>query len=155
MHDELLALYGSAFTAAAERLVEQHRPEFEHLVRCAFDTNRNQPRAPCDVLPIVGMVRDLRYDPHASWQSHRELEALVVQALCCRKWFECEAAPWANPLPLTPEECIACYNRGGDRRSSLVGNYAEILRGRHWQYHGITPFEVWIAETLAPTALDE
>ena len=147
--ESIKLLYGDEFERGVERLVEQCRFAYEREVREAFEANRARPCALCDVMPIIGGMRGFQYNPHASRQSHRDLEALVVQALLARKWFEYEAPLWAQPLPLTEEDCAACFNRGGDRRSSLVGNYARRLREMWWDYRLATPFEVFCAHRLA------
>jgi hypothetical protein len=55
---------------------------------------------------------------------------LAVRALCATCWFETEAPPWALPLPLTFEDCVALFNgpHQGDRRSWLRGEYGLMLR---------------------------
>ena len=49
---------------------------------------------------------------------------------------------------------MTCFNRGGDRRSSLVGNYARLLRSMHWDYKIAPPFEVHCAHRLVPPPVD-
>jgi hypothetical protein len=34
---------------------------------------------------------------------------VVIAALCAVRWFELEAPPWAQPLPLKAEDCYALF----------------------------------------------
>jgi hypothetical protein len=133
------------FEREVERLVERSRPGFEREIAAVFEAARTQPCVLCEI-PIVGAVQGFVYSPHAS--QHRDLEKLIVQAMCARKWFEFEAPPWAQPLPLSEEDCVACFNCGGDRRAALVGHYARTLRGMHWAYKLAPPFELHCAYSL-------
>jgi hypothetical protein len=80
------------------------------------------------------------------------LKQLVIRARLCRHWFELEAPRWAPPLPLKRSDCTALFNgvHRGNQRSMLVGRYGVVMIGRHWNYVGALPFEVFGAQVLAP-----
>jgi hypothetical protein len=80
------------------------------------------------------------------------LKQLVIRARLCRHWFELEAPRWAPPLPLKRNDCVALFNgvHRGNQRSMLVGRYGVVMIGRHWNYVGALPFEVFCAQVLAP-----
>ena len=98
---------------------------------------------------MIDEMRGYEYSPHGPRDP--ELEELVVRALCACKWFEGEAAPWAQPLPLTQKDCVACFNLGpGDHRRAVArGEYGLYLRGLGWHYQRARPFEVQCAQRLA------
>ena len=95
------------------------------LVERAFE------RVPADtpvddqILPWIG-----------SWPyicTRAEQKQLVVAALPQGSGSSIEAAPVGAALPLKAEDCWALFNgpHQGNRRSSLVGRYGQMLRGRN------------------------
>src|SRR5262249_6396034 len=62
-------------------------------------------------IPVIG--GELPPEEYRTPEYYDELQATVVRALCARKWHEYEAAVWAQPLPLTEDECLARYNTPG------------------------------------------
>ena len=127
-----------------DRLKELSADEFERFiarkVERAFEAAFPDPAA--EVPFIGGCWPPLEY--------HDELRLTVIRALRAQRWFEQEAPPWAQPLPLTFEDCIARYNgpNRGSRRGSLVGNYGVMLRQMQWRYENAWPFEVYCAHVL-------
>jgi hypothetical protein len=82
-----------------------------------------------------------------------ELQAKVVRALVCRKWFQYEAPAWAWPLPITAEDCYARCNTPGEPpygRNFLVGKYGLELRSAEWDLERAPRFEVFCANQLRP-----
>jgi hypothetical protein len=82
-----------------------------------------------------------------------EQKQLAVAALCCTRWFELEAPPWAQPLPLTAEACRELFNgpHQTNRRSRLRGEYGLHARELDWVVERMTPFEVFCSQLLSPT----
>jgi hypothetical protein len=74
-----------------------------------------------------------------------------VRAIAARKWFEFEAPRWAQPLPLSEDDCTACFN-GPERwgRRFLTGKYGLRLRDALWHRENVPPFEVFCADTMRP-----
>jgi hypothetical protein len=66
------------------------------------------------------------------------LTARIVRALAARKWFENEAPPWAQPLPLRYDDMITLLNGPyqGKWRPRLVSEYAQRLRASGWHRAG-------------------
>jgi hypothetical protein len=91
-------------------------------------------------------------DPYYPEQ-HDDLQKLVLQALRCRRWFEGEAPPWALPLPLSFEDCVARFHipHRGSQRGRLVGEYGKLLRGKNWEWKHALPFEEFCAQMLVPS----
>jgi hypothetical protein len=73
-----------------------------------------------------------------------DLKARVRQALCCLEWFRLTGPEWAQPLPITREDCIWCYNQP-NKRLYPVGRYGIVLRDHGWDYMRAPPFEQFIA----------
>src|SRR5262249_10517998 len=70
-----------------------------------------------------------------------------------RKWFEFEAPAWAQPLPLTLEDCLARSNMPGYStvsREFLAGQYGLKLRGYEWHLDRAPRFERFCADMLNP-----
>src|SRR5262249_42542107 len=88
-------------------------------------------------------------DPYHPEQ-HDVLQRWVLQALRCRRWFEGEGPPWAQPLPLSLEDCVARYSgpNRGNQRGFLVGQYGITLRSMRWDLKYIPLFEVHSAHLL-------
>ena len=86
-----------------------------------FEANRVNPN-PSPKIPIIGeLLHGPSYDPRAPAEEHAEFIDLAVRAVLARKWFEGEAAPWAQPLPLSLKDCRACFNLGpGDHRRAIA-----------------------------------
>ena len=101
----------------------------------------DNPDAP---LPWIG------HFPHERTTQKR----VVIAALCAVRWFELEAPPWAQPLPLKAEDGYALFNGShqGNRRSHLRGEYGLMLRGMWWDVARAPPFEVFCADALSPAA---
>jgi hypothetical protein len=78
-----------------------------------------------------------------------ELQAKLVRALVCRKWFEFEGPRWAQPLPLTEEDCYARAKPYHDR-GSLICEYGRHLRDCSWDLERAQRFEVFCADRLRP-----
>jgi hypothetical protein len=132
------------------RLLEVSMCEFERgveqQVKRAFEAARALPGDVAQV-PFIGG----EYDPHAPREQHSNLIRKVCRALCCQKWFEFEAPKWAQPLPLSAEDCYGRWqgpNRGSQRHY-LVGQYGLRLRGTGWERRNVPPFEVHCAQMLA------
>src|SRR5215472_13827141 len=102
------------------RLQDISEKEFEraikHLVAQKFEALRGR----TDV--EVPWIDDPYYP-----EQHDALQALVMQALRCQRWAESELPPWALPLPLSFEDCLACFNgpNRSSRRGWLVGEYGK------------------------------
>jgi hypothetical protein len=114
----------------------------QRLVEQKFKTIRGRTNA---TTPWIDDV----YHP----EQHDDLQQRVLQALRCRRWFEYEAPPWAQPLPLSWEDCYARYqglNRGS-QRGYLVGRYGILLRGAGWEWKNVPPFEMHCAQLLVPS----
>jgi hypothetical protein len=82
-----------------------------------------------------------------------ELQAEIIRACVARKWFTFEAPPWAQPLPLTQEDCEALFNikeAENHGREYLVGEYGICLRSLGWHYERASKFEVYCANKLRP-----
>jgi hypothetical protein len=142
-YDRLLQTAMKEFEAGVVRLVER---EFEKL-RALPDN--------VAAIPFIGGMpyTNEQFDPHAPPEELAELKALVAQALRARKWFEFEAPAWAQPLPLTYEDCIRGFNIRGagpdwSRRFDLISRYSKDLRAFRWQYQRVLPFEEFCAATL-------
>jgi hypothetical protein len=88
-------------------------------------------------------------DPYHPEQ-HDDQQERVLQALRCRRWFEYEAPPWAQPLPLSFEDCIARYNgvNCNSQRGYLAGQYGLLLREAAWEWKHVPAFEVFCAQWL-------
>jgi hypothetical protein len=129
-----------------DQLMEVCRREFERQVAQAFEIARNQPIVSCEI-PIIGSLRAYEYSPHAPWQQTYVLERFAVKALLAQKWFEDEAPKWAQPLPLTEEDCVALLQTR-DRRPNLRGKYGQLLRELQWELTYVTLFEVFCAGVL-------
>ena len=124
------------------KLLETSMREFERgveqQVERAFEAVR-----PGDEVPIIG----------GEWpppEYRGDLKQRVAQALRARKWFELEAPKWAQPLPLSFEDCLARFN-GPNRNSQrgwLVGEYGKLMRGRQWEFQHAPPFEEFCAGML-------
>jgi hypothetical protein len=128
------------------RLLQACTSEFEQQVADMFEARRNQPITLCEI-PIIGSIRGHEYSPHAPRQQTYVLERLAVKALLAQKWFEDEAPKWAQPLPLTEEDCVALLQTR-DRRPNLRGNYGRLLRELQWEYRNAKPFELFCAGKL-------
>jgi hypothetical protein len=120
--------------------------EFERLIQRSVKEKFEAIRGRTGVkLPWIG-------DPYYPEQ-HDDQYQSVLQALRCRRWFEFEAPPWAQPLPLSDEACIALFNgpNRDNRRLHMVGRYGQRLRGMNWNYQRATPFEIFCAGCVAPS----
>src|SRR5262245_39057134 len=117
------------------RLQDVSEAEFERLIQRLVAQKFEALRGRTDVkLPWTD-------DPYYPEQ-HDDLQELVLQALRCRRWFEGEAPPWAQPLPLSAEDCYERWqgpNRGSQRHY-LVGQYGLALRGAGWEWKNMQPF---------------
>jgi hypothetical protein len=97
-------------------------------------------------IPIVGG----EFDPDGPPEVHVRLMGDAVRALLAKKWFEGEAPPWAQPLPLTFDDCVALFNgpNQGQRRPYLRGEYGVHVRSAGWDLRYVMPFEVFCASKL-------
>ena len=79
-------------------------------------------------IPVIGGA--LPPPEYRTAEYFDELQATGVRALCTRKWHEFEAPRWAQPLPLTEDDCIALYNLPEPPwgRNWLVAEYGRHLR---------------------------
>ena len=101
-----------------------------------------------DELPVIGSL----------WPfvdcTRVEQKKLAVAALLAAKWFETEAPPWACPLLLTSEACIAvqqgCHWRD-NHRALLRGRYGMHARSVEWDPARMKPFEIFCANELSPS----
>jgi hypothetical protein len=93
-------------------------------------------------LPIIGR-------PETYWKPE-DWQGLMSRALCAQKWFEFEGPKWAQPLPLTWDDCIARYQDAQRGREYLTGQYGLRLRAHDWYYERAPKFEVFCADQLRP-----
>jgi hypothetical protein len=133
---------------AFERMIER-------MVEREFNNLRALPDAVCEVPFIGGPPFDHygQFNPHLPPEQHADLRQRVLRALRARRWFEFEAPPWAQPLPLKLEDCYALFNdppHRGKIRPALVGEYGICLRGMDWRLEYAPPFEEFCAEQLSP-----
>lgn len=97
----------------------------------------DDPDAP---LPWIGVWRDER----------AKQKQVVIAALICRQWCKYELPRWAPELPLRMEDIYKLTDLGTQgssvmqRRSGLVGNYAQTLRGMAWDRRYVPRFERYI-----------
>jgi hypothetical protein len=130
-----------------ERLLQSALREFETTVEAiverefaaAFDRMRQGER--CEV-PIIGGAW-----PPPEYREGRQARAM--RALRARKWFEYETPLWAQPLPLSQDECVALFNQP-NQRLGPVANYGTMLRSCGWDLSCVMPFEVFMACELSP-----
>lgn len=133
MVDKLLDIAADEFERVVKQIVER---EFEALRTLPDETAE---------LPWIG--GKYFHDQHDNQQQR------VVRALCARRWFEAEAPPWAQPLPLSEKDCFALINEGGHgggHRPRLRGEYGLRLRSGGWNLKYATPFEMFCAQKLMP-----
>jgi hypothetical protein len=128
-YDRLLETAMREFERQVVSLVER---EFEHIAE-RMETGVCQ-------IPVIGG----EFPP----PDRRDgLQARVRRALCARRWFEFEAAPWAQPLPVSASEISALFNRP-NRRLYPVADYGLMLREMSWRYQHAMPFEEFTAQYL-------
>jgi hypothetical protein len=92
-----------------DRLLDISEKEFERCVKRLVAQKFEALRAlPADVaeVPWIGG----KFDPHEPWEQHADR---VIKALHARRWFEGEAPPWGQPLPLSEKDCYMLINEGG------------------------------------------
>jgi hypothetical protein len=133
-----------------DRVLQNALREFEALiagkVEAEFEARRKLPAQTCEV-PWIGGT----YSPHAPAEQHAGLIQLVLRALCARRWFELEAGQWAQPLPLSEDECSARLHAFDEPpRYRLVAHYGVHLRGIRWDFARAVPFEQFMAPWFVP-----
>jgi hypothetical protein len=82
-----------------------------------------------------------------------DYDQLLASCLCAFEGNIKQTVGWAQPLPLTREDCEALFNLPEARphgREYLVGRYGLLLRDHGWHYHNAKPFEVFCADQLRP-----
>jgi hypothetical protein len=128
-----------------DRLLQTCLREFERevvrQVEAEFARVLAKGAQPDEEIPFIG-------DPFPSPQYRDGLQARVVRALLARKWFEFEAPLWAQPLPLTEDDCMRLINQP-NRRLWPICEYGRTLRGMGWDLRYAPPFEQFLAEALA------
>ena len=122
--------------ASAQELERALARRVKHLFEVALQSGARE-------VPVIG-------GPLAPPKEQTEQMRLVVQALLARKWFEHEAPPWAQPLPLGVAECNDLFNgvNRGNRRCWLRGGYGIHLWWLNWETKYAQPFELFCAEQL-------
>jgi hypothetical protein len=128
------------------RLSDIAEKEYERVIRRLVEQKFDAIRGRTDVeLPWIA-------DPYYPEQ-HDILQRRVLQALRCRRWFESEAPPWAQPLPLSFDDCVARFHipHRGSQRGWLTGEYGKLMRGMNWNYERAPPFEMHCAQLLVPS----
>jgi hypothetical protein len=124
-----------------DRMVQTALREFERKIRSEVDRKfaevlmAMQAGIVCKV-PIIGG----EWPPEDYPEVRAELKPRAIRALCCRKWFEFEAPMWAQPLPLTDDDCVALFNQPNERLH-VVGEYGILLRSSGWHRENVRPFE--------------
>jgi hypothetical protein len=132
-----------------DKLQEVSEREFEReiarLVEREFELRRALPNH-ISATPWTNEA----FDPHASPEELVEVKAREVRALLARKWFEQEAPPWAQPLPLRYDRMIVLLNqfRPGNWRPRLVAEYAQRLRASEWHIQRAQRFEEFSAYVM-------
>jgi hypothetical protein len=127
------------------RLMDIAEKEYERVIQRLVEQKFEAIRGRTDgELPWIG-------DPYYPEQ-HAILQRRVLQALRCRRWFEFEAPLWAQPLPLSAEDCYGRWQGSGrNSRHYLVGKYGLLLRGANWEWKHAPPFEMHCAQLLMPS----
>jgi hypothetical protein len=135
----------SAYKSDYDRLLETVMREFEREVEQVVERKFAHVFAALQAGEEVEIPVIRR--PEEYWERD-DLQARVVRALCCRKWFEFEGPRWAQPLPLKEDDCIALFNLPEPRwgRHWLVGEYGRHLRRLGWHYQRAIPFEKFCAQ---------
>jgi hypothetical protein len=94
---------------------------------------------PGDEIPIIGGMfadyeRLAKEEPHIKFPTGQEyradLQGRIMRAMAARKWFEFEAPRWAQPLPLSEDDCTACFNEPGERWGRWVNTAYIMPAGR-------------------------
>jgi len=75
--------------------------------------------------PVVGLFH--RLQDEAAMAALKELDR---RALAARERFKTDGPAWAQPLPLSWDDCCRLAGAGG--RMELLGNYAASLLGSKW-----------------------
>jgi hypothetical protein len=142
--------------SAYDRMLKTNLAEFERNIKQTvarkFEQVFRALQAGEDVrIPII----DDEFPPekYRTAKYYEELQAKLVRALVCRKWFQYEAPAWAWPLPITAEDCYTRCNAPGEPpygRNFLVGKYGLELRSAEWDLDRVRKFEIFCADQLRP-----
>src|SRR5262245_19303128 len=130
-----------------ETCLREFKSEVEQTVERNFARVLEALQAGEDVkIPVID---DEFLPPERRTQEYfSKLEQLVVRALVAKKWFEFEAPRWAQPLPLSEDDCIALINQP-NRRLYAVARYGRYLRALRWHLERVEPFEIFSSHELA------
>jgi len=77
--------------------------------------------------PIVGLFHQVWDEPAAT-----ALKELSRRASAWRERFAIEGPPWAQPLPISWNDCCRLAHERGDGQMQLLGQFASSLLGDKW-----------------------
>jgi len=113
MRDDLQSLSHQMFADRIDGLYQDRRIETYSLGEDWVET------------PVVGLFHRIGNEAAAA-----ALKELDRRALAARERFKTDGPAWAQPLPLSWDDCCRLAGAGG--RMELLGNYAASLLGSKW-----------------------